>query len=382
MVVDLVGFGIVLPLLPFYARNFGAGGFQVGLLVAVYSLVQLVMAPLWGRISDRLGRRPVLILGLIGSGLAYIVFARADSLAMLFVSRVVGGIGGSTIPVAQAYIADSTPPSRRAGNMGLLGAAFGLGFVIGPLLGWVLAGVSPDSPAAPGYFAATLCLANAIVALAWLPESRASGSRSPTPRFAFRAAFREAAASRQIRLVLVVYLCVTMGFSVLQPTLSLLALERFGMGSQQASLLFALLGIVSAIVQGGLVRKVVPRTGERLLLAGSALPLAAGLALAGWAPSPAALLAGLALVGIGYGGAIPSVLGLLSRAAHAERQGAVLGVGQSVGSLARVLGPLLAGRLFDVRLALPYLAGAALVLAGAVISAQLAQPRGARRMRT
>lgn len=394
VLVDLIGFGIVLPLLPLYAESFGASGLQVGLLVAVYSLVQLVMAPLWGRLSDRIGRRPVVVLGLLGSSAAYVVFAQADSLAVLFASRIVGGIGGSTIPVAQAYIADVTPPSRRAGNMGLIGAAFGLGFVIGPALGAFLAGVSPGSPTAPGYVAATLCIANALAALAWLPESRSrkvgarsqkAGSRSreagaaatPTPGFSLAAAWRDAASSRQIRLVLTGYLCITMGFSALQPTLSLLALERFGMGARQAGLLFALLGVVSAVVQGGLVRRVAPRTGERRLLLGSVLPFVLGLLVVGWSPTPAALLAGLALVGIGYGGAIPSVLGLLSRAAHPERQGAVLGVGQSVGSLARVLGPLLAGFLFDVRLALPYMAGAVLVLIGAAVSSRLVQPTAA-----
>ena len=377
VLVDLIGFGIVLPLLPLYAEGFGASGFQVGLLVAVYSLVQLVMAPLWGRLSDRIGRRPVVVLGLLGSSVAYVVFAQADSLAVLFASRIVGGIGGSTIPVAQAYIADVTPPSRRAGNMGLIGAAFGTGFVIGPALGAFLAGVSPGSPAAPGYTAAALCLANALAALAWLPESRSRQVRAhaaPTPSFSLAAALRDAASSRQIRLVLVGYLCITMGFSCLQPTLSLLALERFDMGARQAGQLFVLLGVVSAVVQGGLVRRVAPRTGERLLLLGSALPFVLGLLVVGWAPTPVTLGAGLALVGIGYGGAIPSVLGLLSRAAHPERQGAVLGVGQSVGSLARVLGPLLAGYLFDVRLALPYMAGAALVLMGALASARLVQP--------
>lgn len=380
VLVDLIGFGIVLPLLPLYAEGFGASGFQVGLLVAVYSLVQLVMAPLWGRLSDRIGRRPVVVLGLLGSSAAYVVFAQADSLAVLFASRIVGGIGGSTIPVAQAYIADVTPPSRRAGNMGLIGAAFGLGFVIGPALGAFLAGVSPGSPTAPGYVAAALCIANALAALAWLPESRsrkAGAAATPTPGFSLAAAWRDAASSGQIRLVLTGYLCITMGFSALQPTLSLLALERFGMGARQAGLLFALLGVVSAVVQGGLVRRVAPRTGERRLLLGSVLPFVLGLLVVGWSPTPAALLAGLALVGIGYGGAIPSVLGLLSRAAHPERQGAVLGVGQSVGSLARVLGPLLAGFLFDVRLALPYMAGAALVLIGAAVSSRLVQPTGA-----
>ena len=375
VLVDLIGFGIVLPILPLYAAGFGAEGLETGLLISVYSLVQLVMAPLWGRLSDRVGRRPILILGLVGSAVAYVVFARADSLAMLFLSRIIGGIGGSTIPVAQAYIADVTPPERRAGNMGLIGAAFGLGFVIGPLLGGpVLSPLSPGEPTVPGYTAAALCLVNAVAAILWLPESRGPGPATAPSRFDLRAALARVATSRQILLTLATYLCITMAFSTLQPTLSLLASERFAMGTREAGYLFGLLGAVSAIVQGAIVRRVVPRTGELALLRASALPFAAGLALIGLSAQTPALLLGLVLLGIGYGGAVPSILGLLSRSVEPERQGAVLGVGQSVGSSARVLGPLMAGRLWDVRLFLPYLAGAALILVGTAISAGLRRP--------
>ncbi|MDE2803734.1 MAG: MFS transporter [Gemmatimonadota bacterium] len=378
VLVDLVGFGIVLPLLPFYARDLGAGGLQVGLLVTVYSAVQLVMAPLWGRISDRFGRRRVLILGLLGSAAAYVIFARADSLALLFLSRIVGGIGGSTIPVAQAYIADVTPPTRRAGNMGLIGAAFGLGFVIGPALGGILAGVSPGSPSAPGYVAAGLCFANALVAALWLPESRRSRQRA-TSRFNLGAALTEVRGSRQVKIILAGYLFITMAFSTLQPTLSLLASERFALGARQAGYLFAMLGLVSAVYQGGVVRALVPRMGERRLFRYSAVPFAAGLLVIGLATDLRLLLAGLVVLGIGYGGAVPAVLGLLSRAASSDRQGGVLGVGQSVGSFARVLGPSMAGALFDVRLAFPYLAGALLILLALLVSRGIAQPEGATR---
>ncbi len=375
VLVDLIGFGIVLPILPLYAAEFGAQGLETGLLISVYSLVQLVMAPLWGRLSDRVGRRPILILGLLGSALAYFIFARADSLAVLFLSRIVGGIGGSTIPVAQAYIADVTPPDRRAGNMGLIGAAFGLGFVIGPLLGGpVLYPLSPGEPTVPGYTAAALCLVNAAAAILWLPESRGRGIATSPSRFDLRAALARVATSRQILLTLATYLFITMAFSALQPTLSPLASERFGM-DREAGYLFGLLGAVSAIVQGGIVRRVVPRTGELLLLRVSAVPFAAGLALIGLSSETPLMLTGLVLLGIGYGGAIPSVLGLLSRAVEPERQGAVLGVGQSVGSCARVIGPTMAGYLFDVRLFLPYLAGAALIVVGTAISSGLRQPR-------
>lgn len=375
VLVDLVGFGIVLPLLPLYARDFGADGVQTGLLVSIYSLVQLVMAPIWGRISDRVGRRPVLILGLLGSGAAYLVFANAGSLATLFLSRIVGGIGGSTIPVAQAYIADVTPPARRTGNMGLIGAAFGLGFVIGPMLGGILAGVSPGAPIAPGYTAAALCVANAFAAVLLLPESRRPGATDRTERFNLRTSVAYAASSRQILFILGTYLVVTMAFATLQPTLSLLASARFGLGAREAGYLFALLGVVSAIVQGGLVRRIVPRTGERTLLLLSALPFSLGLAVMGGSETTPVFLLGLVLVGIGYGGTIPTVLGLLSRAVEPKRQGAVLGLGQSVGSLARVLGPAMAGALFDIRLALPYFVGAALILVAALLAGRVRQPQ-------
>ncbi len=374
VLVDLIGFGIVLPVLPFYAADFGADGLQTGLLFSIYSLVQLVMAPVWGRISDRVGRRPVLILGLLGSAAAYLVFARADSLSMLFLSRIVGGIGGSTIPIAQAYIADVTPPARRAGNMGLIGAAFGLGFVIGPFLGGVLSGLSPGTPAAPGYAAATLCATNALAAILFLPESRRPGAAGTTARFNLPASVAHAVSSPQILITLGAYLFMTTAFSVLHPTLSLLTSERFTMGAREAGYLFALLGLVSAIVQGGGVRKVVPRIGERSLLRASAVPFAFGLFLMGVSSTIPIFLAGLVLVGVGYGCAVPSVLGLLSRAVEPERQGAILGLGQSVGSLARVLGPGMAGALFDVRLAFPYLAGALLMVVCALLAGMLAQP--------
>jgi len=377
VLVDLVGFGIVLPALPLYAKGFGADGLATGLLVTSYSLVQLVMAPVWGRVSDRIGRRPVLILGLLGSALAYVAFARADSLAALFVSRVIGGVGGSTIPAAQAYIADVTPPAGRAGNMGLIGAAFGLGFVIGPALGWYVSGFHPGSPAAPGYLAAGLCFANALFALARLPEPDGDHAAGPR-RASLSASFADAARSPQIRQALITYLCITVAFSTLQPTLSLLAAERFAWAERQAALLFLLLGVVSAIVQGGLVRAVVPRLGERALLRIGTAPFAAGLVMVGAASDAHGLLAGLVLVGIGYGCSVPSVLGLVSRAVDPNRQGAGLGIGQSVGSFARVVGPASAGALFDAGAALPYFAGALLIGGAALASRGIRQPREPR----
>ncbi|HSM03418.1 MAG TPA: MFS transporter [Longimicrobiales bacterium] len=374
VLLDLVGFGIVLPLLPLYADGFGASGAMVGLLVTVYSVAQFFMAPLWGRLSDRFGRKPILVLGLLGSALAYLVFAWSRNLTWLFASRILAGIGGATIPVAEAYIADVTPPERRAGNMGLIGAAFGLGFTIGPALGGVLAGVSFE---APGYLAAALCLVNALVAATLIRETLPRARREALRPLA-AAGHPVVAMARALRLpdlrrVLVLYFLFTVAFAVIQPTLSLFGQARFGLDDREVGYLFAFLGLVSAVVQGGLVRRLVPRFGEVRLIRLSGVPFVLGLTLLAVAPSLPILLLALGILAVGYGGALPPVLGLVSRVAPDHVQGGVLGVGQSVGSLARIVGPLAAGFAFDGGPALPYLLGA-VVAAGATILALPLKP--------
>jgi DHA1 family tetracycline resistance protein-like MFS transporter len=354
-----VGFGIVLPLLPFYADRFGASGIQVGLLITVYSIVQFFLAPFWGRISDRVGRRPILILGLLGSSASYVVFAFAGSLAVLFLSRIMAGIGGATVPVAQAYIADITPPERRAGNLGLIGAAFGLGFIFGPALGGSLA---PISTQAPGLAAAALCLGNGVLAFFLLPESLPEGERKA--RVAGRAPFRVGDLGLALRnpataRILLLSFLFTVAFSAMQPTFPLYGSIRFGLEERNVGYLFAFLGTVSAIVQGGLVRRIVPILGETRLIQLSGIPFVAGLLAIAYADSMELLLLGLALLALGYGGTLPSIASLLSRVAPPQLQGSVLGTGQSVGSLARIIGPTLAGFVYDLRgIAWPYLVGA------------------------
>jgi multidrug resistance protein len=375
--VDLVGFGIVLPLLPLYADRFGASGLMVGLLVTSYSVAQFFMAPIWGRLSDRYGRRPILLLGLLGSALAYVVFAWAGSVAALFASRILAGIGGSTIPVAEAYIADVTPPERRAGNMGLIGAAFGLGFTVGPALGGITATISP---AAPGYLAALLCLGNAALAAVLLPESRVGDARakSPRPGWAFTTqGLGTALRAPALRRVLLLYFFFTVAFAVIQPTLSLFGAFRFGLDAREVGYLFAFLGLVSAVVQGGLVRRLVPKLGEARLIRLSGLPFVGGLLVLAWAPTIGWVLVGLTLLAVGYGGTLPSVLGLVSRLSPPSLQGGVLGVGQSVGSLGRIIGPAAAGAALDVSTALPYALGAGIAALGALGALGIALPRNA-----
>jgi len=373
VLVDLIGFGIILPLLPFYAERFGGAGIEVGLLVTVYSLIQLFMAPTWGRLSDRFGRRPILIVGLVGSAISYVVFAYAGSLTMLFVARILGGFGGSTIPVAEAYITDVTPPEKRAGNLGLIGAAFGLGFTVGPALGGITSAISIE---APGLLAAGLCGTNALVAFFFLPES--TGTRPPArdSRSRRRLGYLSDMARDPRTLgVLAVYFFFSVAWAVLQPTLSLFGAQRFQLDALQVGYLFAFLGLVSALMQGLLVRRIVPIIGEARLTRLCGLPFVLGLLAIAFSSSLGMLLTGLFLLAVGYGGVVPSVLGLLSRLVPDNVQGGALGVGQSVGSLARIAGPFAAGVAFDfLGPGSPYLLGAVVAAGAALISLGLVQP--------
>lgn len=404
VVVDLVGFGIILPLLPFYADRFGASGTVIGVLVLSYSAAQLLFAPVWGRLSDRFGRRPVLLVGLVGSAVSYLVFAFAGSILALLLSRIMAGVGGANVPVAQAYIADITPPERRAGGMGLIGAAFGLGFIFGPAIGGLLA---PISPAAPGLAAAALCAGNALVAFFFLPESltreerearrrqesagsdpeigietggtdptggadrtdrtdqvnqadqasragrtsrvgRAGGDPTPAAALLPTTDLRAVVRNREFSTVLLLTFLFTAAFSTMHPVFPLFASERFGLDERAVGWLFAFLGTVSAIMQGGVVRALAPRIGEDRLVRLAAVPFVAGLLLIPMAPSVPFLLVALALLAVGFGGTLPSLVSLLSRAAPDELQGSSLGIGQSVGALARIAGPLAGGLAWDL----------------------------------
>jgi len=287
------------------------------------------------------------------------------------------GIGGATVPVAQAYIADITPPEKRAGNLGLIGAAFGLGFIFGPALGGILA---PISAQAPGLAAAGLCLANGVLAFFLLPESLSKKEkeerdlgRKPFRLEDFVIAIRSPITAR----ILLLSFLFTAAFAAMQPTFPLFGAIRFGLDERHVGYLFAFLGTVSAIVQGGLVRRLVPVMGEVRLIQVSGLPFIAGLLAIAFAQSIGMLLLGLALLAMGFGGTLPSIASLLSRVAPSELQGSVLGIGQSVGSLARIIGPTLAGIVYDLRgITWPYLGGAWVAGAAFLVALTLRpQPR-------
>ena len=341
-----MGFGIVIPLLPIYAKQMNATPFAAGALIAVYSLMQLVFAPAWGRISDDIGRRPVLLMCLAGSAMSYLLLAGAWRLEVLFFARLLAGVAGASIPVAQAYIADVTGPAERARGMGLIGAAFGLGMVIGPALG---GGLSLLGPRVPEGFAAGLCLANVLVAAYRLPESLPGSVGRPAP---FRhplslASLRDAAARPGAAALLAVFFLVTLGFAVLEGTFSLAAADRYGYSQAQVDWLWVYMGLVAVVVQGWLVGRLARRLPERALIVLGSAALGLGFLGIPFAGSAIGLLTALALVVGGQGLASPSLSSLISKTVEESVYGEALGVSQSLSAGARVLGPAGGGLIFS-----------------------------------
>ena len=363
VLIDLIGFGIVIPLLPFYGIHFGAGSFAVATMMASYSLLQLVAAPLWGRLSDQYGRRPILILSLIGSVASYLWLGFADALWMLFAARALQGAMAGNIAAAQAYIADVTPPERRAKGMGLIGAAFGLGFVIGPALGGSFAGATPTAAdlAHTAFLGAGLSALALLGALLVLKESLPPHLRNKVRRGRIEAVLRSLRRPSLRFFILLFFLTVT-AFAAMETTFGYWAYDRFGWGPRQVGYLFTYVGVLGAVIQGSQIGPLTRRFGEeRLLLAGTIIILVglAGIPVSGGVPL---VIAASGCLAIGMSLTQPSLNSLISRCAGADEQGEVLGVAQSAGSLARVLGPAVGGFLFDhLGRNAPYLAGAALM---------------------
>lgn len=366
VVIDLVGFGIVIPILPLWAEELGASPTEIGALAASYAAMQFLFAPVWGRLSDRYGRRPVILVALAGTVVSSLLIGLASSLLLLWIARILNGIAGASYSAAQAYVADVTGPDERARGMGLIGAAFGIGFILGPAIGGLCALVDKRFPF---FVAAALTAAN--LALAWkrLPEPERKQSSSASRRELFRMAIGHA----QIAPMLVITFLGTFAFVGMEQTFALLGERRFDFGLVETGLVFAYIGIVVAVVQGKAIGPLVSRHGERrvmltgLILTGAALGLLA-ITTELWALFPvAALLAASGLV-------FPTVTTLVSKAVSEADQGAMLGVVASVSGLARVFGPLAAGALFEVDVPLPYIVGA--ILFGVCLVIGLRRPAG------
>ena len=403
--IDLLGFGIVIPLLPIYSKAFHASETQLGLLFSCFSGMQFLFAPMWGRLSDRIGRRPVLIGGLIGTAGAYVLFAKSTSMEMLYVSRLLAGFFAANVSAAQAYIADVTPPEGRAKGMGMIGAAFGLGFTFGPAIGGILSqhriaalgDLAPHAmPALPGLLAATLSLGAALFGYLKLPEPPARATDA-TRRFDKRDVASAFGNGRIATLLLLNFLVIFAwaGFEgmftrfgmALFPQVFHVAPDALaaqaGASSNEISdeVLIAgkyagyymfFIGIMSAVIQGGLLRRLVPRFGEVKLLVAGPLFLGIALLVIGIAPTTrwSVVMLGCVLLPCGFGLSNPAISGLMSRASPADKQGSYLGMSQSASSLARATGPFVAGWTFEhFSPRAPFLAGAGLLVVATLIAA-------------
>ena len=386
--IDLIGFGIVLPLLPGYAEDhfhpdFSAKGLVIGGIIASFSAMQFFFAPVWGRLSDRMGRRPVMLISNLGAAGSYALFALAcglggtAGLAGILLSRIFAGVCGANLSVASAYIADISPPEKRSARMGLIGMAFGLGFIFGPALGGFAAygfhfgGLAWDGfgRTGPGWVAAAFCAGNFILGWFILGESRRPGSAAAVPRPKLNQ-WAHTLAQPRLGLLITVFFLATFCFTCFEATFPLLVRHRFAftektLGSH-IGLLFTYAGVIVALVQG-VIGRLVKKFGEPRLIFASLLVFAVGLGGLPFASTLPELLLVLALLAIGSGLNRPPVFGLISLNSPPHEQGANLGVAQSFGSLARILGPLFAGVLFYAHPALPYLICAGIALAAALV---------------
>jgi len=356
VIVDLVGFGVVMPILPFYAHEHGASATELGFVFTAYAAAQFLCAPLWGRLSDRVGRRRVMLCTIAGTAVALLSLGLAGSLAAIFAARILAGGFAANIGVASAYIADVTSEQERTRWMGMLGASFGVGFVLGPALGGLLA---PFGHAVPLLAAAGLAAANfafALVALREPPRHAPAAGEAAAPRR--RAVLRDPL----VRRLCLVNLAFSLGVTQLETMFAFFMKDRFGYGELDVGLLLAGMAVLMGGIQGGGMRALAARFPERTLITAGGLLLALGFAALPRAFSLAALLAALVAAAVGRAIFQPSLMGMTSLAAAAGERGAVMGTFQAAAAIARVAGPLAAGWLYDRDLAGPFWVAAALSL--------------------
>lgn len=350
LLMVMVGFGIILPIMPFYAESMGASATHLGLLFATYSLMQLLFSPLWGRYSDRVGRRPVLIVGLTGMALSFVLFGLAQALWMLYAARVLGGLLSSALlPTAMAYVADSTSHGQRGSGMGLMGAAMGLGMIFGPAIGGFL---GEFSAALPFFVAAGLALIVAGFAAFFLPESLSAQARENARNGIDRAGTAHGQLLRALRspagLILILGFLSQFAFASFMGTFALFAETKLGFGESEMGAIFAAMGVVAVLVQGMFVGRAIGRWGEaRVIQMGLVLSGVGFLGLL-LAYDLASLVALTALMGLGSALLGPAISALVSKRTVPEQQGTIMGVLNSYHSLGRILGPLLGGVVFDV----------------------------------
>lgn len=363
--VDLVGFGIIIPFLPFFAESFDAPPSEVTLLMTAFSLAQFIAAPLWGRLSDRIGRKPVLVITLFGLAVAYVSLAFAQSLWMLFATRIFAGLMAGNIAIAQAAAADLSTPAERPKAMGMIGAAFGLGFLIGPAIGGLLASakIGATPIAAPAFAAAALSSVALILALTIFKESRPTvGAAEHGPGRI--QSLRETFSKPGLRIFIAMAFLIPLAFAGVESTMALWTEHTFGWGARDNGYLFSFLGLIAVITQGALVGRLSRRASEKTLVAVAAGFTIVGFLLVASLPVFWPAVTGFGLIVFGISLATPSIASLISRVSAASVQGTVAGASHATQALARILGPAAAGALFQtVGPSGPYIFGTILMAA-------------------
>ncbi len=364
--IDMLGFGIIIPILPIFSKELGAENYQVGLIAMSFPIMNFLFAPFWGSLSDRYGRRPIILVSVLITGLAYLLFSQTVNLWLLLLSRLLSGIGSANLSVAQAYIADITPPQNRAKSMGLIGAAFGLGFIIGPTVGGYMKSMSaPGHVDLVGYLAAGFSLVNLVLAFYLLPESLKEKQKNVRFNFKVISGIVTELRKPTIRELLLINFIFITAFMIMQMSSSLFWKEKIGLNEIEMGNMFAFIGLATVIVQGGLVGRLVKKFGEiRLLNYGTYLFIVALVMLPWVTPSsfiPFELIA-MALIALANGCLTPSITSLLSKTADPKDVGQVLGVNQSFGSVARAVGMGLSGFIYGIEFHLPFIMGAVLML--------------------
>jgi len=365
--IDLLGFGIIIPLLPFYAMHFGATPTVIGLLSSSYSFMQFLFVPFWGRLSDRIGRRPIILMSVTGSFISYLIFGFADSLAVLFISRILAGFMGANISASQAYIADTTSFEERAKYMGLIGAAFGVGFMLGPFIGGMMSNISYG---APGFLASGLSLINAILAYFMLPESLMDRNK-PVRKLSLlnitgiRAAFEK----RRIGTLVIVYFFYTVAFSILYVAFPLFSEKRLKYNAIENGYFFAYVGLIGIVIQGGVIGKLAKKFGEKSMMVVGLTSLMTSLAFVPAAHGLSILIILATLLAIGSALITPSLTSLISKYAGTGEQGGTLGVSQSFSSLGRVIGPFLGGFILATAgIGWPFYAGSIMLIVALMLA--------------
>jgi MFS transporter, DHA1 family, tetracycline resistance protein len=373
--IDLIGFGMVIPFLPFYAREYGATGRVVGAVVGIYSIMQFFFAPVWGRLSDRIGRRPVLLFSLTTTFAGYVLFAFAHSLTALFVSRIIAGIGGANIGTAQAYITDSTEPDQRARGMGLIGAAFGMGFILGPPLSGVLSHIGMShgfhGNLLPGLAAAGLSFSALAIGFFALKESRPPDlvPRSGRPPQFDPKVWRQIAHHPVLPWVMASLFLTALAVAGMETSVTLHARDRFHFRQMDMAYFFLFMGVIVAGIQGGLLGRLAKRFGEQTLIVAGSLAFTLGFMLIPSIYRTPLLYGVAALIAIGQGLCQPSLITIVSKVAPESERGSLLGLATSAGSLARFFGPIVAGFLYDWAHADGAFYGGGLIMAAALMIA-------------